>query len=88
MDAFLLETLLSKGWRKGGEVFWTVEDATTAGRTLVKRKIARGVRVLPVSVGLQPVAEIPEPATPPLHRFVAHWRGNNKSVMPLEEGKT
>ena len=64
MQAFVLETLLSKGWRRGGEIFWTPEEATAAGRALVRRKIARGVRVLPVDVSLQPVIEIPEPAAP------------------------
>lgn len=60
MQAYILETLLLKGWRKGGEVFWTVEDATGAGRTLLKRKLARAVRVLPLEVTLDPVAELPE----------------------------
>jgi len=27
MHAFMLETLLSKGWRKGGEVFWTLKNS-------------------------------------------------------------
>jgi len=64
MQAFLLETLLTKGWRKGGEVFWTLEDASRAGRALLKRKGARAVRILPLQVALQPVAELPEAATP------------------------
>ena len=64
MHAFILETLLSKGWRKGGEVFWTLEDATRAGRDLLKRKQARAVRILPLEVALQPVAELPEAAKP------------------------
>lgn len=60
MNAFLLETLHCKGWRKGGEIFWTVEDATRAGSVLLKRKVARAVRILPLTVELQPVAELPE----------------------------
>lgn len=60
MQAFILETLLSKGWRKGGEVFWTLEDALQAGRHLIRRKLARQIRVLPVQVAVSPVAELPE----------------------------
>ncbi len=65
MQGFILETLLSKGWRKGGEVFWTEEDATQAGHDLIRRRLARRVRVLPAEVGLDPVVELP--ATKPEH---------------------
>jgi hypothetical protein len=58
MNAFLLETLLSKGWRRGGEVFWTPEDATSAGQDLIRRKLARRVRILPIEVGLEPTSEL------------------------------
>ena len=59
MEAYILETLLSKGWRKGGEVFWTVEDATRFGADLIRRGLSRQVRILPVHVDLNPIAELP-----------------------------
>ncbi len=59
MQAFILETLLPKGWRKGGEVFWTQEDAAQSGSDLIRRRLARKVRILPAEVGLEPVAELP-----------------------------
>lgn len=61
MHAFILEQLLAKGWRKGGEIYWTLDDAEAAGRSLVKRGLARHVRILPVETALEPIAEIPSP---------------------------
>ena len=61
MQAYVLETLLSKGWRKGGEVFWTQEDATQAGQNLIRRKMARRVRILPAEIRLEPTVELPPP---------------------------
>jgi hypothetical protein len=62
MSPFILEILVQRGWRRGGEIFWTIEDAKRAGDTMLKRRIARRVRVLPVNVELQPVAELPKAA--------------------------
>ncbi len=59
MGAFILELLLQRGWRRGGEVFWTIEDAKRAGNSFLKRRIARQVRILPATIDLQPVAELP-----------------------------
>ena len=59
MTAFILEILISSGWRRGGEIFWTLEDATSAGRRLIKRRVTRQVRVLPADVKLTPVAQLP-----------------------------
>lgn len=59
MDAFILETLLSKGWRKGGEVFWTRADAVRAGEMLIRKRLAKAIRVLPVTVSLDPIDELP-----------------------------
>ncbi len=59
MQGFILETLLTKGWRKGGEVFWTKEDAIQAGVDLIRRQVSRRVRILPADVGLDPVVELP-----------------------------
>lgn len=59
MQGFVLETLLIKGWRKGGEVFWTEEDATQAALQLIQRRLARRVRILPAEIGLEPLVELP-----------------------------
>ena len=58
MDAYVLETLLTRGWRRGGEVYWTISQAERVGKALLKRKAAQGVRVLPVQVELEPVLEL------------------------------
>lgn len=60
MEAFLLETLLSRGWRRGGEIFWTLEDARRVAGAMIRRKEARAARVLSIQVKLEPVAELPE----------------------------
>ncbi len=60
MEAYLLETLTSTGWRRGGTTYWTLDSALTEGRRLIRRKLARSVRVLPVAVDVNAVAEIPE----------------------------
>jgi len=59
MDAFILETLVSTGWRRSGEVFWEFDEAISAGRRMIRRKLARRVRVLPVCVTLEAVADLP-----------------------------
>ena len=59
MEAFILETLVSTGWRRSGNTYWTLDDALTAGRKLLRRKLARRVRVLSVQVGRDVVAELP-----------------------------
>jgi len=43
-------------------VFWTEDDANRAGGAMLKRRLARQVRILPVEVDLQPVAELPAQA--------------------------
>jgi len=62
MRGYILEILLLRGWRRGGEVFWTEDDANRAGGAMLKRRLARQVRILPVEVDLQPVAELPAQA--------------------------
>ena len=59
MNGYLLETLLQKGWRRGGEVYWTIEDATKIATDMIRRKAARQVRVLSLTVALEPVIELP-----------------------------
>lgn len=59
MDAYILETLLATGWRRAGEVYWTLESAIAAGNRLLKLRRAGRIRVLPIKVDLNPVAELP-----------------------------
>ena len=59
MDAFILETLVSTGWRRSGETYWTRESADKEAKRLIRRKLARRVRVLPIEVGASAVAEFP-----------------------------
>jgi hypothetical protein len=61
MQFFIIETLLCRGWRRGGEIFWTLEEAVKFGRLILRRKTARGVRILPATCSLSPVLELPEP---------------------------
>ena len=60
MQAFVLETLTGTGWRRSGETFWTLDTATTMAKLLLKKKQAQRVRVLPVEVNLNAVAEYPQ----------------------------
>ena len=59
MDAYILETLVSAGWRRSGETYWTLDSASAAGRQMIRRKLVRQVRVLPVRVDCTAVAELP-----------------------------
>lgn len=58
--AFVLETLTGTGWRLSGETFWTLETAAAMANMLLKKRHAQRVRVLPVEVSLEAVAEFPE----------------------------
>jgi hypothetical protein len=59
MEAFILETLVSTGWRRSGDTYWTLDTAIAAGRELIRRKLARRVRVLSVCIDHNAVAELP-----------------------------
>ena len=59
MDAYILEKMTSAGWRRSGETFWCLDEAIKEAHRLVKRSLARKVRVLAVFVDLNAVAEIP-----------------------------
>ncbi|MFZ1933584.1 MAG: hypothetical protein WCB27_18805 [Thermoguttaceae bacterium] len=63
MEAFILETLVSTGWRRSGETYWTLDAALAAGRQMIRRKLARRVRVLPIHVDHNAVAELPAVAS-------------------------
>ena len=62
MQAYILETLTGTGWRRSGDTFWTLETATAMANLLLKKKQAQRVRVLPVVVNLNAVAEFPASA--------------------------
>ena len=66
MRGFVLETVLSKGWRRGGEIRWPQEDAAEASKDLLRKGPAKGVRVLPTEGGLDPVVEMPESKLEPV----------------------
>lgn len=60
MRAYVLETLTGTGWRRGGDTFWTMDSAKMMAESLLRKKQAQRVRVLPVEVSLDAVAELPE----------------------------
>lgn len=60
MDSFILEVLTVTGWRRGGVVHWTLDDAVDAANKLIRRRLARRVRVLRVIVELNAVTELPQ----------------------------
>ncbi len=60
MQAYILETLTGTGWRRSGDTFWTLETAAAMAKLLLKKKQAQRVRVLPVEVNLNAVAEFPQ----------------------------
>ncbi len=59
MNAFLLERLFETGWKLEGPVYWTLPLATKEAARLVRRGLARRVRVRSVIVSDAPVAEVP-----------------------------
>jgi hypothetical protein len=59
MEAFILESLVGTHWRRGGQTYWTLESARAEGERLLKRKLARRVRVLVACVNPEAVAEMP-----------------------------
>jgi hypothetical protein len=58
MQAFLLERLFETGWKLEGPIFWTLPLATKEAERLIRRKAARRVRVRPVSVDDEAVADV------------------------------
>ena len=63
MNAFILERLTSTGWHRGGETYWTLDAAEKAAGNLLRRKLARLVRVLPVVVDPNAVSEVSPPSS-------------------------
>lgn len=60
MQAYILETLSGTGWRRSGETFWTLDTAQAMAERMLRKKLAQRVRVLPVEVNLNAVAEYPQ----------------------------
>ena len=58
MQAFLLERLFPTGWRRGGELFFRLSDATREADRLVTTHELRGVRILPVRILSDAVVEL------------------------------
>jgi hypothetical protein len=59
MKAFLLEKLFDSGWKLEGPVFWTLPLASKEAGRLIRRKLARRVRVRPVTISETSIAEVP-----------------------------
>ena len=62
MQAYVLETLHVRCWRRGGEVYWSLAEAKDAARWLLKKRACRAARVLAMELDFAAVAELPEKA--------------------------
>ena len=60
MQAYSLELLNARGWKRLPSIYWTIEDAKLAGVRLLRRRAARQVRVLPMTIAVEPAALLPE----------------------------
>ena len=58
MQAFAIEILDGKTWRRLDTIYWTRHIAEREARTLMRHGKGCRVRILPVEVGLEAVAEI------------------------------
>ena len=58
MQAFLIERLTGREWRRGGRVYWTVESARREAQRQISTGRAVAVRILAADVELQPVDNI------------------------------
>jgi len=58
MNGYLLERLTSCGWRRTGELFWTLQTAEKEARRILRRKAAQLVRILPVTVSSDAVTTV------------------------------
>ena len=59
MQAFLLETLTGREWKRGGRIYWTVESARREAGRMVSAGKAVAVRILSADVDLQSVENVP-----------------------------
>lgn len=60
MQAFSIELLQARGWKRQPAIYWTLDDARRTGERLLRRKAARQVRILPLEISVQPVVCLPE----------------------------
>ncbi len=58
MQAFILETLTGTGWRRSGDIYWTLDTARSMATQLLRKKQAQRVRILSVDVSLEAVEEL------------------------------
>ena len=50
MTGFTIELLYPTGWRRHGEIYWRLQDATKAADKAVSKSHARAARVLPLTI--------------------------------------
>lgn len=50
MQAYLIESLSSSGWRRAGALYWRKSDATKEADRRVAKRTAKACRVLSVTV--------------------------------------
>lgn len=58
MEAFAVEILDGKNWRRLDTIYWTRPIAEREARILMRRGKGCSVRILPINVGLDAVATI------------------------------
>ena len=59
MDAYSIEILQHRGWRRERSIYWTLDDANKAGAKLIRRKVARQVRIFKINFGAEAVVSLP-----------------------------
>lgn len=57
MKAYTIEKLLRGGWKRDSKLYWSSQEVQLERERLLKSNQALDVRVLPVTVGEQAVAE-------------------------------
>lgn len=56
MNGFLLECLYPTGWRRTGEIYWRFCDANGTCERLIRDRLIRAARILPVTIHADAVA--------------------------------
>ncbi len=57
MNGYILEMLVGEGWRRPSKTYWTREQADAEAEKLIKKSLARRVRILNVRVDLADAAD-------------------------------
>ncbi len=65
MQAFLIERLFETGWKLEGPVYWTFDLATKEATRMLRRRIARRVRIRPIEVSDASIVELPSAVVEP-----------------------